>query len=91
MRRGGNLGDTYSRATLFACSNIPLTLFTLNSPLTSILKFTRLSHPAMCMLRPCFHPSSPRPFSGDFVPTLNLTYSIFLPYDLPPILYGLQE
>jgi len=35
MRRGGNLDDTYSRATLFAYSNPSPTVFTLNSLLDS--------------------------------------------------------
>jgi len=78
MRPEGNPDDTYSRATLCACSSVPLALFALNS-----LKFHRRIHAigssfdahAMFLLASVLTHSS-RPFSGDFVLTLNLIYSL---------------
>ena len=79
MRRGGNPDDTYSRATLSACSNVLLALFILIFLLSPIVESMRLSHilstHAMSLLTSVLVP--PCPLSGGFVLTLNLIYFIF--------------
>lgn len=85
MRREGNLGDTYSQATLFACSNFSLDAFRLH-----LLSRTRTTESYPIALCPCLpHPPLWPVLRCTLVSALNLTYPpLFFFYEFLPTLYA---
>ena len=94
MRRGDNLGDTYSRATSFACFDLSLAPPALNSIFNSLIESMLFNDiiPDACTSLLTSIPTLPHPFFGDLVSTINLIYSLFLfLYGFLPTLCALQE